>query len=447
MGLSASSNGARLNWHARVWSLAWPIMLANLSVPMLGAVDTAVVGHLDHAYNIGAVALGATIFNFLFWGFGFLRMATGGFTAQAFGAGDFDELRAVLGRALMLAAVFGGLLIVVQGPAMALAFYLIEASAEVEALTQSYFVIRIWSAPATLANYAILGWFIGCQNTRVVLVLQLFMNGLNIVLDLLFVPVFGWGVPGVAWATLIAEAAAAGLGLFLVLGVLRRTGGRFQRAHLFDRGRLARMLAVNRDIFIRTLCLIFAFSYFTARGAAIGDLVLAANAVLMTFLQFQAFGLDGFAHATEALVGKAVGARDSGALSRAVRASTLWAGIVAVGLGAVVWLFGGSLAALITDQADVLETVARYRLWLAAAPVVAVWAYQLDGIFIGATRGREMRDGALISVAVYLAAMWALPAMFGNHGLWLALMVWMLARALTLAVYYPRVRGEARAPA
>lgn len=429
---SAPSYGA-------VWALAWPIILANSSVPLLGMVDTAVVGHLPETHFIGAVAVGAMVFSWLYWGFGFLRMGTGGLTAQAVGARDADEIRAVLGRALLLSAAFGALLIAVQVPAIDLALHLVGASAEVAASAREYFLIRIWSAPAALAAYCLLGWFIGMQNTRITLLVQLFMNGLNIVLDLVFVWVFEWGVAGVAWATLIAEVAAAVLALVLATRAMARLGGRWRWDGIVHRARMRRMLLINSDIFVRTLMLVFVFSYFTTLGARLGDLTLAANAVLMHLLSLQAFGLDGFAHAAEALVGKAIGGRDRNGLRRAVVVSFQMALTVA-GLYAVfTLLFGGTVVGLITNQADVRAYAADYLIWLAVSPVVAVWAFQLDGIFIGATQTRDLRNGAILSVAVFLSLVWWLPDMLGNHGLWLALTVWLGARGAALAVFYPRI--------
>jgi len=250
--------------HGRVWRLAGPIILSNITVPLLGAVDTAVVGHLSEAYHLGAVAVGAMIFNFLYWAFGFLRMGTTGFTAQAYGAGDGDEVRANLARALLLAVALGLAMVALQGPIAAVAFGLLEASPQVEQSARLYVVIRIWAAPAALAGFALLGWFIGIQNTRAALLVQLAMNGVNIVLDLIFVLGFGWGVAGVAVATLIAQYAGLGVGLWLVRQNLSRIGGHFRNASIWHGRRLRRLFAVNFDIFLRSLFLLFASAYFTA---------------------------------------------------------------------------------------------------------------------------------------------------------------------------------------
>ncbi len=255
-GAPEGASGA--GWHRRVWVLAGPIMLSGLTTPLLGAVDTAVVGQLPDAAYIGAVAIGGIVFSFLFWGFGFLRMGTTGFTAQAFGAGDRDELRATLGRPLVLALGLGALLIALQTPIGMLAFHLFDASPEVEALAASYYEIRIWSAPAALVNYAVLGWLLGTQRARTALVLQIALNGVNIVLDLVFAIGLGWGVEGVALASLIAEAGAAVLGIAVVGRVLARSGGHWDWARLKRRDRVVALFRVNRDLFLRTLALVIA---------------------------------------------------------------------------------------------------------------------------------------------------------------------------------------------
>jgi MATE family multidrug resistance protein len=411
-------------------------MISNVSTPLLGAVDTAVMGHLPDPAYIGGVAIGAVLFNFLFWGFGFLRMGTTGFTAQAQGAGDHDELRAALVRPLILAVGLGGLVIAVQVPVGLFAFAILDASSAVEALAGDYFAVRIWSAPFALANYALLGWLLGVQRPVAVVALQIGLNGTNIVLDLLFVVGFGWGIEGVALASLIAEAGAAGFGLWLVRGQLT---GPIDRARVFARARRRVLFRVNLDILIRTLCLIAAFAYMTALSAEMGDTVLAANAVLLQFVSFMAYGLDGFAHAVEVLAGHALGARLRGAFRQAVVVSTLWALGAAVLATLVLWLGGGPAIALFTNIADVRDTAAAYMPWIVAAPLVSIWSFQLDGIFIGATRTAEMRNAMIASLGIFLAACWLLVPALGNHGLWLAFTVFMAVRGVSLAVFYPRL--------
>ena len=372
-----------------MWRLAGPIILSNVSVPLLGAVDTAVVGHLQGAHNIGAVAVGVMAFSVLFWGFGFLRMGTSGLAAQALGAGDGDEVRAVLGRALLLGGLFSIALIVLQGPASALTMAMMEPGPAVRPLAETYFTIRIWGAPAALANFALLGWFIGTQNTKAPLYVQVALNGVNIGLDLLFVLGFGWGVDGVAWATLIAEWSALLFWLWPLLTHLKRLGGRWSRPAIVDAARHRRLLAINSDIFLRTLCLQASFVIFMRMGAAQGDLVLAANAVLFNFQAVMSYALDAFAHAASSLTGHALGRGDRARFRRAVIASGRWALLFALLYGAAYLLAGPALIAVMTDIPAVRAEAGIYLPWLIASPLVSVWSYHLDGIFIGATRVSE----------------------------------------------------------
>ncbi len=427
------------NWNRRVWRLAGPIILSNISVPLLGIVDTAVVGHLPGPQYIGAVAVGALIFSFVYWGFGFLRMGTGGFVAQAMGAGDADEVRASLARALMLAGVLGLIVVALQGPITGVSLALIAPSDAVLPLADSYVSIRIWGAPAALANYAILGFFIGIQNTRAALAVQVAMNGANIILDLVFVLGFGWGVEGVAIATLISEVGAAGLGLWLVARNLGPVGGRWRWSLIGDPARLRRLFAVNRDIFIRTLCLIGAFALFTAMGARMGDVVLAANAVLFNFQTLMAYALDGFAHAAETLVGSAFGAGDRRQFRAVVRATTVWALVFSGAFTLLYLAFGTTLVDLMTTVPEVRETAYTYLPWVVALPLISIWSFQLDGIYIGTTRSAEMRNAMVLSVALYIAAVFVLMPAMGNHGLWLALVVLMVARGVTMGLGYRRI--------
>ena len=315
--------------YGRIWQLSWPTILSNLTVPMLGAVDTAVMGHLPDPAYIGGVAIGAMIFSFLYWGFGFLRMGTTGFVAQAHGRGDGDEIRAVLARALVIGLVAALVLLALQHPLRLGALQILDAAPDVERLAQSYFDTRIWGAPATLANYAILGWMLGMQFARAALLIQIVINGLNAALDIWFVVDLGWGIEGVALATALAQYTGAILGLAWIVFQLRRIDGIWDRVRIFDLAELTSLFRVSRDIFIRTLAMIFAWSLLTWSGARMGTNVLAANALLMNFQSFLAHGLDGFAHATSALVGEAVGARNRRLLRDTVIAATFMAASVA----------------------------------------------------------------------------------------------------------------------
>ena len=426
-------------WHRRVWVLAGPIMLSNMTTPLLGAVDTAVVGQLPDAAYIGGVAIGAIVFSFLFWGFGFLRMGTTGFTAQAYGAGDHDELRATLLRPLVLALGLGALLIALRAPIGMLAFELLEASPEVEALAASYYEIRIWSAPAALVNYTVLGWLLGTQRARTALVLQVALNGVNVVLDLAFVIGLGWGVEGVALASLIAETGAAALGIAVVGRILARSGGRWDWARLLRRDRVVALFRVNLDIFLRTLALVVAFGYFTAQSAKMGDVTLAANAILLHLQTIMAYGLDGFSHAAEILAGGALGARSRPAFQGAVRAATIWGFGTAVLVALAYAALGPALIELFTVLPEVRTTAEAFLPWMILSPLVSVWSFLLDGIFIGTTRTAAMRNAMAVSLLAYLGACWLLVPALGNHGLWLAFTLFMAVRAITLAVVYPRL--------
>ena len=348
------------------------------------------------------------IFSFLYWGFGFLRMGTTGLVAQDVGAQDYDELRATLARALILAGVLGLAILVLRAPAGELAFWALEGSSMVEGFAKQYYAVRVFAAPAALVNYVVLGFVIGIQNTRAALALMLLLNITNVLLDLLFVMGFGWGVEGVAAASLISEYSAAVFGLLLIRRILSRLDGRWQSYRLFDRSRLRTLLSVNLNIFVRTLCLIFAFFHFTSASARLGDIVLAANAVLMHFFTFMAYSLDGFAHAVEALAGAAFGSRNRRAFLNAVHASTVCAGPVAVLYCLVYAAIGGSIVALVTGISEVRTTAGEFLPWLAIAPIVSVWSFQLDGIFIGTTSTVAMRNAMLLSLAAFLIAVWLL---------------------------------------
>ncbi len=427
------------NWNRKTWRLAGPVIISNISVPLLGIVDTAVVGHLPGPEFLGSVAVGALIFSVIYQGRNFLRMGTTGLTAQSLGARDADEVRAWLARAGFLALVVGTVLIAVQVPILWASLEIVNPGPEIRPLTGDYFSIRIWGAPMALLNFAMLGWFFGIQNTRAALATQIFMNGVNIVLDLWFVLGLGWGVEGVAWATLISEVGAVGLGLWLVGRNLRRVGGQWHLGRAVDGGRLARMLRVNGDILVRSLCLQAAFVTVTAVGARMGDVILAANAVLLNFQLLSAYALDGFANAAEALTGEAVGARDRGRFRQAVKATSLWALVFSAAFTLAYLAMGPLFIDLMTGVEEVREAARVYLPWVIFLPMISVWSFQLDGIFIGATWTAEMRNGMVISLAFFAAALVVLIPNLDNHGLWLTFSLFMAIRALTLGAFYPRL--------
>jgi len=425
--------------HRRVWALAGPIIISNISVPLVGAVDTAVVGHLPEPDSIGAVALGALIFTFLFWGFGFLRMGTTGFIARAYGANDQQALSDTLLRVLLLAVVLGAFIILLGHPLIQLALYLLDSSDSIESLAESYATIRIWSAPATLSIYVLTGIFIGLQNMRYVFVLQLVMNMINVLLDLLFVLGFDMGVEGVALATLIAEYLAALLGFWLLRKPLSKAYKNLNWTRLLERNAILALMKANGDIFVRTLCLVFSFGYFTAHSASMGDVILAANSILMHLQSILAYALDGFAHAAEALVGSAYGAGKQQQFKRAVKLTTVWGLVSALLISLIYWLFGGLILQLFTNIDAVLLSATTYLPWTIIAPVVSIWSFQLDGIFIGTGYTREMRNAMIFSMLVYLGLLVILVPALGNHGLFLSISLFMVVRALTLGYYYPRI--------
>ncbi|MET0971755.1 MAG: MATE family efflux transporter [Tardiphaga sp.] len=421
--------------HARVFAIAGPAMLANLTTPLIGIVSTAAIGRLGDPHLLGGVALASVAFDCLFWLFGFLRMATVAFTAQALGAGDRLETRAILLRALMLGAAIGLVLIALRTPLAALIFTIMGGSDAVTAAAGDYFFIRLWSAPLMLGNYVILGWLVGQARTGIALALQVGINVVNMALTASLVLRFDFGVSGAALATVAAETAGFIAGLIAIWRVL---GGRLDvpRATLFDRARLLRLFAINRDIMIRTAALIAAFLFFTAQGARAGDLTLAANAVLNNFVMIGSFFLDGLATAAEQLCGQGTGARDRRQFSRAVRLVLLWSTAFGAGVTLLFAVFGGALIDVITTSPDIRMTARQY-MWLAAlAPLCGVLAYAYDGIYIGASWARDMRNLMLLALAIYIAAWFALAGL-GNSGLWIAFLAFMLSRGLLQAWRYP----------
>ncbi len=426
--------------HARIVKIAGPVVLSNATVPLLGAVNTGVIGQLGDAAALGAVGLGAVVLASFYWIFGFLRMGTTGFVSQARGAGDGPEVAAHLMRALLIGGVAGLILIAGQGALWWAAFAIAPASPEVEGFARLYLSIRIWGAPATICLYAVTGWLIAMERTRSVLVLQLVMNGANVVLDLWFVLGLGWGVAGVASATLIAEWSGLALGLWLCRAAFR--GGWWREWPRILAARALRRLAlVNGDIMLRSVFLQGSFTTFVFLGAGQGDVTLAANQVLMQFLEISAYALDGFAFSAEAMVGAAVGAKSRPHLRRAAWLSSVWGVGGALVMSLAFAAFGPWLIDVLTTSPEVRLRAREFLPWLVAAPVIGVASWMLDGVFIGATWTREMRIAMFWSVAVYVLVLAVAVPLFGNHGLWAALMVLFTVRALTLWARYPKLEG------
>ncbi|MDF7651641.1 MATE family efflux transporter DinF [Pantoea sp. Acro-805] len=414
-----------------LWRLALPMILSNITVPLLGVVDTAVIGHLDSPIYLGGVAVGTTATSFIFMLLLFLRMSTTGLTAQAFGANDKTALARALTQPLLIALVAGVLFVLLRTPASSLAATLMGGSPEVQQQAQIFIEIRWLSAPATLANLVILGWLLGVQYARAPMVLLIVGNLVNILLDLLFVLKLHWGVAGAAGATALAEYVTLGVGLWMVARVLKMRGVHFNLLKNSWRGDAARLFRLNRDIMLRSLMVQICFASLTLLGARIGPDVVAVNAVLLMFLTFTAYALDGFAYAVEACSGEAVGAKDRSRLLLIWHAACRQAGIVAL-MFAVIYAFTGPyIVALLTSIEPLREMADRYLLWQVIMPLVGVWCYLLDGMFIGATRGREMRNSMVMAAVGYGLALLTLPWL-GNHGLWLAVTVFLTLRGLTL---------------
>lgn len=417
--------------HRTVLAIALPMTLAFLTTPVVGLADTVVVGRLGDAALLGGVALAAVLFDLVSTTFGFLRMGTGGLTAQAFGAGDRRGERLVLLRALGLAVGLGLVVVLLERPLLGAFVPAMGASEAVAAAARAYVGIRILSVPFAFVNFVVLGWVVGLGRAGLGLGLQVFLNGLNVALNVWLALGLGWGLAGVAWATVIAEATAAVVGLGLVAAIGRGAPWPSFRS-VWERAGVARLLGVNRDILVRSVVLMVAYVFFTARGARAGDVVLAANAVLMNFFMLGALFLDGFAAAAEQLAGRAIGARWRPAFEAAVRLSLGWG----VGLGALasaVLALTGPLLVDFASTAPAVRAEARQFLpWMAAAPLVAVAAFVLDGVYIGATWTRAMRNMMLVSLAGYFAVFAALAPWFGNHGLWIALLAFLGLRGVTL---------------
>ena len=428
--------------HRRVLNVAIPIVISNATYPILGLVDTGVVGQLGEAAPIGAVGIGAIILSGFYWMFGFLRMGTSGLVAQARGAGDAPETGAILMRGIIIGITAGLLMFLLQVPLFWGAFQIAPATAEVEGLANSYMSIRVWGAPASIALYAITGWLIAMERTRAVLLLQLWMNGLNIVLDLWFVLELDMGVEGVATATIIAEWSGLALGLWLCLAAF---GGDQWRdwGRIFDRIKVRRMMVVSGDIMLRSMLLKASFMTFLFIGAGMGNITLAANQILMQFVEITAYALDGFAFAAEAMVGSALGAKNRAALRRAAILSSQWALVGAVILTLTFAVFGPAIIKLMTTAPDVRIEAKVYLWWMIIFPLIGLPSWMFDGIFIGATHTRDMRVAMLQSTVVYVAILFVLVPIMGNHGLWLSLMIFDLVRALTLWRYYPALESAA----
>ena len=407
--------------------LAIPNIISNISVPLLSSVDTALMGQMS-ALHIGAVGVGSMIFNFIYWNFGFLRMGTTGITAQNYGQVSNPAIINTLGRALLIALILAIIIMLLQVPFGKFSFYLMNLSDTQLPLVNTYFYIRIWAAPATLSLYAFMGWFFGMQNAIYPLILTIVINVVNIICSIFFIKYLGFDVEGVAYGTVIAQY----VGLFLALGLFY-----YKYRYLFDDlsqkallrwEALKEFLSINSDIFIRTFCLTFAFGFFYSQSSVGGEQLLAVNVILLQFLNWMSYGVDGFAFASESLVGKYYGAKQSSKLKQVIRLSFIWAMGLA-GLYALVYgVFGTPLVRIFSNQLDVITATQPYLFWMILFPLLSTPCYVWDGIFIGLTASRAMRDSMIVALIIYLAAHYLLKTDYGNHGLWLALLIFMVAR-------------------
>ncbi|OWL91494.1 MATE family efflux transporter [Halopseudomonas aestusnigri] len=419
----------------RVWHIALPLILSNISVPLVGLVDTAVIGHMDGAHHLGAVAVGSTLFTFVLWATGFLRMGTTGFAAQACGSADGDQLRRILLQAIWLAVLISALVWLFRTPLLNLGLHYLQSSEALLEQARAYFQIRLISLPAALANFVLIGWFIGAQNSRVPFAMLLTVNLTNMLLDVLLVVGLDLGVQGAAWASVCGDVLGLLLGLALVRSTLRQYPGAFDWVRGLRLKGAAPLLRVNRDILIRTLALQSVFYLLVVQGARLGDEVVAANAVLLNFLLITSHALDGLAHALEALGGHALGKRDKRGLVQVLVITTGWSLVLSLAFVAAFALGGDLLIRLLTDLPEVRALARQYLVWVTIMPLVTVWSYLLDGLFIGASRALAMRNAMLLALVCYLPLAWALQGQ-GNHLVWFGFLTFMALRSLLLGGWF-----------
>jgi len=421
----------------RILNLAVPNIISNVTVPLLSMVDISLVGHLDvnSKLHIGAISLGTMIFNFVYWGFSFLRMGTSGFAAQAYGRKDLKESMLVLSRAVSVAAGGAFLLIILQYPIAKAAFSLLEGSEEVESLARQYYFIRIWAAPATIGLYALTGWFIGMQNARIPMAIAIFVNILNVGFNFLFIHGFGMKSDGVALGTVIAQYLGVTLAIIIFLRKYKGLLKYWSYRAMIELKALKLFFSVNKDIFLRTVCLIFVMSFFTAQSANIGDTVLAVNSVLLQFFMFFSFVQDGFAYAAEALTGRYIGEGSRPKLKKVIRFLFFWGIGFAIFFTLVYFFFGEKILLLLTDNKEILKRSHEYLFWIFTIPFITFAAFIWDGIYIGATASAGMRNTMLVStLIVFIPAYYLLIELLGNHGLWLAFMLFQASRGVMQTV-------------
>ena len=416
----------------KIWGIAWPAILSNISIPVLGLVDAAILGHLGSTHYLGAVAIGSALLSFLYWGFSFLRMGTTGLVARAMGAGDPDRATLVLAQSAVLALLLASLVVLLHPLWLGAGFALMSPQADLLPLANSYTGIRIFSAPAVLLTYTIVGWFIGRQNTRWPMLIVVATNAANIGLDFLFIIGLGLHSDGAAMATVIAEYLGCAIALFAAWHQLPARPKSYILEQLKDVSAYQQLLRSNRHLFLRTISLLFSFAFFTAMSDKMGSEVLAANTLMLHLLMLAAYAMDGFAFAAEGLAGTRLGAGDLDGFYVVVRRCWLWCAAAAGLMTASFLLFYSPLFALLTDIIEIRELMARYSLWLALLPLVAAPSYLLDGVFIGSAETRYMMTTMLFSVFIVYLPVWYLTRGLGNHGLWLAFITFNGARGVAL---------------
>jgi MATE family, multidrug efflux pump len=415
--------------------LAVPNILSNLSIPLLSTVDTALMGRLSEVH-IGAVGIAAMIFNFVYWNFGFLRMGTTGITAQYFGSRDRSGMIETLVRASIIAVILGLLLLVFQWPLREGGIALMQADSAIAPHVTQYFNIRIWAAPATLLSYAAMGWFFGMQNAIYPLIITIGVNVLNIVVSYVLVFKFNMEIAGVAWGTVAAQYFGLMLSMLLFALKYRSYLHDFRREVIFELAALRRFLEINRDIFLRTLSLTFAFGFFYSQSSSLGDGMLAVNVILLQYVNWLSYAIDGFAFATESIVGKYFGAQNREMTKRAIKYNFGW-GLMAAVLIALIYGIGGEwLLGIYTDQTTIITLAKPYLVWMILIPLLGFSCYIWDGVYVGLTASVAMRDSMAIALAIFLGSYYLILHDYGNHGLWLALVLFLAARGLLQWIWY-----------
>lgn len=433
----------RLN--KEILRLAIPNIISNVSVPLISTVDTALMGHLSAAH-LGAVGIGSMIFNFIYWNFGFLRMGTTGMTAQAYGANNSKEISGYLGKSMVLSIVLAAAMIILAQPIMDMSIYAMQVVPEQVSHIQDYFMIRIWAAPATFLLYALLGWYFGMQNAIVPLLLTLIINIANIVVSYYLVIHLNLGIAGVAWGTVIAQYVGLVFAIVFLLIKYRSYVQQIQLKAIVELKAFLQFLDINKDLFLRTVCLTIVFAYVYSYSSAQGTISLAANVILLQLLNWMSYGIDGFAYASESMVGKYKGARDGAKLETTIRLSFRWAGILALLYSITYFLLGNSFIAVFSTDQEVIDLTSSLLVWMIILPLVSFWCYIWDGVYIGLTSSKPMRNSMFISMIAFFGILWVverwLPIVNQSSVVWLSLIVFLILRAALLYRHYSQHKHQ-----